>query len=615
MSWIKTIFLIFAALIVLAAGGIYYKIKKTFSEENIQRVVRGHMRRHFPHAQANIGPMEVIYGTTTTLKVESFSLVTKNQEVLLSGKQFSLVFPWSTLLFVGGTVKVKVSDVQGIYEEQKDSSNWKTAMASPDKPLSSEKNDDQVVPAFLLTAHLDIVFEKGRFLYRSQSGIEITFKEGKIQSFGIEREAVHDLKLAVKTPNQTRFDAALEGEFPLKSFVMDGKWEINTVVNFSSVFIPAYPYISDFKTNFKLVLNPDGVLAGTARTQFSQGKLSLDILWEKDMVRLSKIDLDRPLEGVFKEWPSVPFRLQGEISLHKGKLNPNLTFSLAKWFKGEFRGENLLGRGVWRSDKGEMHMALDGKLDLNGKAPLHKKISHYNLAVRAEGVKFPMKLWQKWIYENQNRPILLPQGEITLLAKNIQLDRKTLSAKGALNTNLNMLTVKSCDFQSGEGGGKLQYNSKWYQNRIERNFKLDLNKMSVGLLVKLAPGIGKKVFAPQGALSGNIAGDWNRGESFGYKIKADLKLLWGKLTGWPMNPYREQLSRYLTLWPTFRLGKLRGVFDNERYYFSELIFEGWGETDIRANGYVYPYDKNKDSFNVSLSGKNRRGKFFKLRRP
>ncbi len=437
---IPSIFLFLA----ISLAGLAYYASTLITPEEIRRVAVEQLQMAFPKSKIEIGKLNLRFGFSTRLEIETFSIKPlEGEKTLVSVENFFVRIPLWSIITGGGTIEVSLTSPMVHYEDLTGLSNWDKARdVIPSKkkaaPKASEsasnentnqelKTEDLIIPAFIANSVVDLKVKDLKLSYALKDSAgdfvisRLIFKNVSLKAAsGFEIDSKFNLDLA--SGEKVSFSTLVIGEFRLEQLLQKEDFTIASMIKIENLSAPGIVNpIKEIKIDTNLSVSPTGSVKGNLRGGFDRTNFAFSIQSDEKGMALTDLNLNAQIEDLLgyinMKMPDLNasrsvFSLSGSVNQSpEGRLNQNLNFKLDPALTyslegnplqvsldGRFVDKNLSTTVNVEAFGGTILTRLNGELDLNDKNLSIETLKPFAIALSLNNLKMSKDSIQKILY-------------------------------------------------------------------------------------------------------------------------------------------------------------------------------------------------------------------------
>lgn len=572
-------------LLVVALSSIYF-ISTKINPEMIKKLSVEAIEENLVDTKAEITQVDYTLGTSVKLFVKGINLTRKSDRSKLL--EFALIevnIPLLAILTSGGVIEIS-ADAPIIYVNQKNEKiNWLEVIASKETKkaeVNQVKNTQKhtkefKIPDFVERSKLNfklnnlkVLMDLGEFKKSTVDVNRITVKNlNFIKSTAFEIQTSVNYQLAKEQYFKTEIQSI--GEIFLKDLIENNKLNLTTTLKINNTSLDGVEVkIPTIKGKIKANGEFDDLNSLVDLTFDNVGNLNTEMLMQKDLLTVSKLNLRIKPENVLKLLPTensaslkavklddTEFVVEGNSTLELGSLSlaPNLVFyttknvtldlgsplEVASIISGKLTNKNLNLEVKSTTLEGQILTKVETQIDpmnlpqeFNQYGPIKVNIALTDMKLSRRYLQD--KLWgqKKNPSTSQNEPnpaespenssatkLLLPSVEVNLAGKRIFVADQEISLQGKINVQDDKIRSQEFDLRYGKGKVGTDFNILLVDSKnYNADFQLDFRD------VQLA---GFNAFFPQylselnGNFVGKVEGKIQIGNELNYNLLAKMR--------------------------------------------------------------------------------------------
>lgn len=437
---IPSIFLFLA----LCLAGLAYYASTLITPEEIRRVAVEQLQMSFPKSKIEIGKLNLRFGFSTRLEIETFSIKPlEGDKTLLSVENFFVRIPLWSIITGGGTIEVSLTSPVVHYEDLTGVSNWDKARdilpskktAEPKAPVPTQaetpnqdlKAQDLVIPAFIANSVVDLKVKDLKLSYALKDSAgdfvisTLIFKNVSLNAAsGFEIDS--NFKLDLASGETVSFSTLIIGEFRLEQLLNKENFDITSMVKIENLSAPGIVNpIKEIKIDTNLSVSPVGSLKGNIKGAFDRNNFAFSLKSDDKGLALTDLTLNAQIEDFLNylnlKMPELNasrsvLNLSGFVNQNSDgrisqtlnlKLDPAITYSLQGnpllvTMDGSFVDKNLTTTVNTEAFGGAILTKLSGELDLNDKTLSLETLKPFAIALSLNNLKMSKEGIQKILY-------------------------------------------------------------------------------------------------------------------------------------------------------------------------------------------------------------------------
>jgi hypothetical protein len=554
MSKVKLTILVLFVVLLGALGGTIYYASTLVSPQEVRRITLEKLQDTFPNSQIELGELNFSIGTTFEFDLDMLSIHApeENSKQLFGVEDVRIKVPVWAILFGGGEIEVQVNSPKLRYVTLGETNNWSVAMkATERKKEQSTKKDptskkesspaSMVVPAFLAQSQLNLRVSDLKIHYQldEQKG-ELNIKKFLVRNLNFESSTAFEVDsqmiFELGPEQEVSFDTLIIGQFNLGDYIQKGELPIMAVIktNNLSTSMLARP-LSEIKTDLKIVIKEKDINANVDISLLKDVRMSAKLSSTPSKTTLSSIKANIPLGEVLSllemkldgfNMNKAIMKLDGQIQVSSdGAISPDIKLAIGPSIVQSFKQESFKHQfEASLVDKefeskltselfsGTLIATSDARLDINEKMTL-ENLPSFNSSVNLTNLSISESFIRDFLYSNadtnetkkkvkqtknekdkkeEEAPLFLPPGKLSLSLTNIKIADEVLSGKGQFQIGKDYIATKNLEFEYSEGQGKLTHLSKLKSDGMNHKFDFSLDHFNLlGAQAFLPPSLGK----------------------------------------------------------------------------------------------------------------------------
>jgi len=646
------IFLVVSVLFLGLFTGLMFYAKTLVSPENMKKIALEQLQKTFPHADVEIGELQLGIGFKFTVSVNKLSLKLKNNlggANLFSVNDIKIKIPLWSIILSGGSATIEVNRPELTYAETNDKeTNWSKAMgASAAADEANAKGADATVtnqkinlPKQILNSKLGLKLADMKIDYKLKDGNSGVINISKImfKDINFEGPSAFEINSQIsvldKNAVKTSFDALVIGQFNLKDYLHNG--DISSIVNvqLQDVRKSNSPlHIENIKTDLNLEVKGSGLTQGTVTSTINgASKIEFDFKQSKDLIEVNKILVNLVLKDIMKMTGSAApagldlsrsnFIVEGSLKKQGTNLVPNFNFKLDPALETVFNelpisvnlGGSINNTKVKFTFKAKM---LDGVVDGSATGDFNfsdpnlnmDKMAPIDIVIAASQLKITKDFIQKKMYaqtpagaagapaEGQAAPVAakaaepaskLPALNVKLEMNKIRIDDRDFNAKFLVTTRGNIVKTEKGEIFYSKGKGSFTHTST-LAKKSKHVFAFKMENLLLDGLNAFLPPIVKGV---KGEFSGNLSGEATTSPTtMTYSVNVGVQAKSGEIQG--IN-FTDQIKGIVSKLPVLK-DKMAGDKNYEiDGKFETMSLKGvFSEKEYLINDYKIVTDKKQ----------------------